>query len=193
MVWTQGNMEWCGLIVCWGECSPEKDCCCGDWCFDNLSGSHHESWVNSCCQLNVNNDWQELIQLTTDNNSLDFVNDFHPGCWNVSHHYWQHSSSGLHSPGQSNYTITKTVIIKLGQSSWNNYSVWEIQVTYTKQCMGYECIRYQLHLGCIVVVHRFSHPVRKIRKIICEYRQLVVKKMRSNLHRFHLVGFVTKN
>ena len=58
--------------------------------------------------------------------------------------------------------------------------------------MGYECIRYQLHLGCIVVVHRFSHPVRKIRKIICEYRQLVVKKMRSNLHRFHLVWICNK-
>ena len=26
---------------------------CGKWCFNNLSSSHHQSQVNSCCQVNV--------------------------------------------------------------------------------------------------------------------------------------------
>ena len=33
---------------------PEKDCFgISDWCFDNLSGSHHQSPVKCCCQSSV--------------------------------------------------------------------------------------------------------------------------------------------
>ena len=48
---------WENVIVCFdhlGECSLEKDCCwCGDWCFNYLSGSHHQSQGNRCCQSDV--------------------------------------------------------------------------------------------------------------------------------------------
>ena len=57
----------------------------GDWCFDNLSGSHHQSQVKS--------------------SPLDSDDDFRSDCRNVSHHYWQQSFSGLHSPRWWNYTI----------------------------------------------------------------------------------------
>ena len=36
--------------------------------------------------------------------------DFRSGCWNISHHYWQQSFSGLHFPGWSNNTITKQLL-----------------------------------------------------------------------------------
>ena len=48
----------------------------------------------------------------TDNNlSLDSDDDFCSG-QKVSHHYWQQSFSGLHTPGWSNYTIISLVCQK---------------------------------------------------------------------------------
>ena len=55
--------------------------------------------TNQCTQTG-------LSTLTDNNLSLDSDDDFRSGCRNVSHHYQQQSISGLHSPRQSNYTIT---------------------------------------------------------------------------------------
>ena len=46
--------------------------------------------------------------------------DFHSGCRNVSHHYWQQSFSGLHSPGRSNYIITNNISFLSPAKSFGN-------------------------------------------------------------------------
>ena len=48
----------------------------------------------------------DLTHSTDNKYSLHSDDDFRSGGRNVSHHYRQHFSSGLHSPGRSNYTIS---------------------------------------------------------------------------------------
>ena len=62
-----------------------------------------------------------------DNYSLYSDDKFRSGCRNVSHHYRQKSFSELHSPGRSNYTITRNFFLE-----WNDeidrYDNWITEI-----------------------------------------------------------------
>ena len=64
--------------------------------------------------------WTVVVQLFTlfINYSLDSDDDFRSGCRNLSHHYWKQSFSGLHSPRQSNYTITCYPQVQIFMAQW---------------------------------------------------------------------------
>ena len=82
------KVKLCGLIIQVSVVLRRTVVSNGDWHFDNLSRSHYQSQVNSCCQ------------------SPDSDNEFCLDFQHVSYHNWQQSFSGVHLPGWLNYTIT---------------------------------------------------------------------------------------
>ena len=75
------------------------------------------------------------------NLSLDSDDDFRSGCRNVSHHYRQQSSSGLHSPERSNYTITCYPRV---QTIYCTEFLLTISIQYQADKSGENKVKYQL-------------------------------------------------